>query len=176
MDKYQAWVDRPIITSPLGFIRPSMDAREDENLTGLKKVDKWFFYCRNNQVSDEVRGETVEYAYELFSLCGSVEDFLRWNFNNAKLSANKRRFINDTLRFIQTGKRRIDVATYWALIHHDEGNDPVTMAPQVDYELSLIHDKDNMLSKWISHEGGFMDLLWTLRILFGSPDTTKDWN
>lgn len=168
-----AWEDREVITSPFGFLRPVMDGRTDVDHQGHPDIDKWFTYMTDSRVSDQVRQEVIEYAHDLFSLCSSVEAFFRWNYNNAKLSDSKKRFINDTLRFIHTGKRHISVSTYWELFQHAEGQDVPTVekyTKPIPYAIEYTKDEANMLFHWLSHEGGFMDLLWTLRILFGSHE------
>jgi hypothetical protein len=81
------------------------------------------------------------------------------------------RFLTDTLRYINEGRREMGLMTWGSLITMtDEGN---SVGPVSEYAKNLFkHDFGNSLTsviqKWISHDGGLEDMLGTLHILFGN--------
>lgn len=80
------------------------------------------------------------------------------------------RFLVDTLNYIRTGNRHLGITT-WISIIKPEGvkDDP----DEYDkYMLSLANDPilsnlPEMLSAWTSNIDGFLDLLLTMKIIFG---------
>lgn len=92
-------------------------------------------------------------------------------------------FIIDTVRYITTGKRDIPITTWERLIGPGT-NDPTNkiifdgnILSNLPVGFSILrnqrteHDLPNIISKWLSHPGGFTDMVITLYTLFGEYNT-----
>jgi hypothetical protein len=92
-------------------------------------------------------------------------------------------FITDTVRFIATGKRNLPSMT-WERLIGPGSNDPTS---EIEFDQSVFQhlptgysvrnqqvtdaNLPNVLAKWLSHSGGFTDLVMTLYTLFGEHNT-----
>lgn len=86
------------------------------------------------------------------------------------------RFLEDTFKFILTGKRDIPLSSWNVLVSPEEDNSSkITHGPNAsklfqysgnknpDYRPSIVE----ITQKWLSQEGGFNDFAMTVHILFG---------
>lgn len=112
-------------------------------------------------------------------------DFYHWfqqQLRSPVAAQAHRDFLDDTLRFILTGKRHLQVELWGNLVSLDDSGDKTPIMsemarqffhtyqmgnniPQVDkYSRSL----DHVLQRWLSQPGGKEDLLNSLHVLFGN--------
>lgn len=108
-------------------------------------------------------------------------NFLQWcrlQESSPYLTDMHKRFINDTLAFIENGKRSVNVISWQHLITPRKLTN-ADESPQIRYDffgnggyngknLRNIDLKD-VLVKWVSQDNGFYDLLGTLHVFFGDP-------
>lgn len=96
--------------------------------------------------------------------------------NNAQKVDWSYRFLIDTIRFIATGRREINIHQ-WPMLLSDE---PVTglqlIGGRSDIQdlfkkLALSTSTEAMLQKWCMQPKGFDDLMFTLHLLFGKATT-----
>lgn len=92
-------------------------------------------------------------------------------------------FINDTMRFINTGKRNLPVDTWERLIGpgSNDPNSPVVIDRSLMQFLprgysyrnkqETQNNLHNVIATWLGHPGGFTDLVTTLYTLFGEHNT-----
>jgi len=88
------------------------------------------------------------------------------------------RFLDDTLKFINTGSRDMSLETWQSLLLiTDEGNNIGAMSKYAKDFFGIQDHQDvfkantsliEVVQKWCSKEGGLEDLLGTLHILFGN--------
>lgn len=93
--------------------------------------------------------------------------------NNDHLYGMNYDFIVDTLRFIRTGRRHMSVFTWYDLLL-EYPEQKLSASSRVRNRELLITDAGEFkdyISMWVSHPGGFEDLLWTAHVLFGSSKT-----
>lgn len=108
----------------------------------------------------------------------SLSQWLLANLRSPALSQTHADFISDTILFVRTGKRMYPVQT-WERMIHAGANDPNKPS---DYSreayswlgcsspVDLLRTNTSMLdfvSQWVGRHKGFVDLLYTLNILFG---------
>lgn len=133
---------------------------------------------------------SFDYRREVMTLASTVFgtlSFLEW-FRAQQMSPAygewHHRFLTDTLRYIQTGKRDLDIRTWMRMVtfkdepisDYDPGGyveqyfgkrrlhpDTVVALPNHDSEPSLIYS----LQKWLAQPQGLDDLLNSLYLLFG---------
>lgn len=83
-------------------------------------------------------------------------------------------FIDDTIRFIMTGKRETDLNIWKDLVGYSDRVEKPRRASElatafIDSKLPLgeLHMTE-IIRKWISHYDGFRDMMFTLNIMFGN--------
>ena len=125
--------------------------------------------------NSEVREKILTNALIAFG----TESLLEWfslQEKNPNMTDMHRRFLNDTLNFITTGKRAMNLLQWPHLIEVRElkGSDATPVLKTAEFfrtTESLQMRPDDRLTaiipRWVSNAGGFEDLLGTLHILFG---------
>lgn len=124
------------------------------------------------------REQILKIALEAFG----TRSFLDWCIlqeGNPYMTEMHKRFMNDTFNFIRTGRRSVNILSWMNLISvrelnsHDE--DP-SYNYQEYFGLSLPiqfrreTDLSSTIASWVSHPGGFDDLVGTLHIFFGDKE------
>lgn len=110
-----------------------------------------------------------------------TEDFLAWinlQSENPYSTQNHYRFINDTLQFIKTGKRALNIQHWLILLNgvDPKADNKVSIRSDEYFGTTLpLHQRQptrlkHHIVKWVSNPGGFEDLLGTMHVLFGDAD------
>jgi len=120
-------------------------------------------------VTWEFRKKVIDLAQTLFA--GNFNWFIRQD-TNAMITDQNYMFMLDTVRFIATGKRRLSIYTWPTLLSYKvpvgSAVDSRNEISKLFIELALATDVNTILAKWVSHKGGFDDLMYTLNMLFGN--------
>lgn len=120
-------------------------------------------------VTWEFRKQVIDLAQTLFS--GDFNWFIRQD-TNALITDQNYQFMLDTVRFIATGRRRLSIYTWPALLSYKVPVNSVIgdrrEISKLFIELALETDVNTILKKWLCHKGGFDDLMYTLNMLFGN--------
>lgn len=137
-------------------------------------------YLKNeiNVSSLEFREKVLSVAFDAFGV-SRFDVWMLAQFKNPAAGDFHRRFLEDTIKFIQTGKRDIPLETWGALIQiTDEGNHIGSMPESIRefFDLGAQPNNQNkwnlsvvdIVTDWCSHDGGFEDLIGTLHIFFGN--------
>lgn len=117
--------------------------------------------------------KVVMLAAKIFNSYGDMNWFLVQDLN-ASLHAQNINFIKDTLRFLATGRRRISIHSWPMLITSEYASgvheDRSIGIRGIFLELGLDTTKTNndLIQLWLSHPGGFDDLMFSLNMLFGN--------
>lgn len=128
-----------------------------------------------------------ERAIKIALTAFGVDDFALWAKTCAESSPTFSQlhadFITDTVRYITTGKRDLPVTT-WERMIGPGSNDPTSkiifdgnVLSNLPAGFSILKDQattrdlPNIISKWLSHPGGFTDMVITLYTLFGEYNT-----
>ena len=128
---------------------------------------------------------TMEFREKVIRAClkaFGTTNFYSWcelQAKHAKLSDIQVRFINDTLEFIKTGKRQMDVVTWEKLAHKSTNTSLVSKVSDIKYKEyfgigkgALLHRPLTVVSviqEWLKHNRGFEDMVVTMKIFFGAP-------
>jgi len=164
---------------PLGFrrvLRPGerkLDSAPDDNVTAE--------YVRWQQDRAGSRSwATHENAIKLgISMFGDFKNWLREQQDNPNLSPHAWNFLLETIRFINTGERRINVFTHTSLIlmdvemfHRMPMNDRKVYLSDV-----LLPSSDTVFTHWLRQPNGFNDMLCSLAVFFGNtqPKGSVTW-
>ncbi|MOA25787.1 hypothetical protein D3C78_1465350 [compost metagenome] len=118
----------------------------------------------------------VDLALVLFG--GNYNWFIRQD-NNGLILDHNYAFLIDTVRYIATGKRRLSIHTWPMLLtaeppaglHLIEERKEIAVLFQT---LALNTGTHAMLQRWLSHKGGFDDMMYTMNMLFGTVPTKVD--
>jgi len=107
-----------------------------------------------------------------------VDNFQTWTmaqFAGPSTGEMHAEFLEDTLAFIMTGKRKMQLVNWLPLLTLSDLNTNVTI-PTEEIKAFFVDPQSNrarnvklidVLQRWCSHEGGFEDMIQTLHILFG---------
>jgi hypothetical protein len=114
-----------------------------------------------------------------------TKSFYYWyraQYKSPIFSDNHSRFLDDTLSFITNGHRELDCSIWLRVLSFDDSHPTYEIAAAQrddgmsekaraffggaaeDQNLSL----NDVIQKWVSHNGGFEDLAITMNILFGN--------
>lgn len=129
-----------------------------------------------------------ERAIKIALLAFGVDNFQHWiklNQQSPTFTQTHADFISDTVRFIATGKRNMPV-NMWESLIAPGSNDPTDPFEFDDAVISLLpngfsvrsrqavsNNLHNVIAKWLSHTGGFTDMVTTLYTLFGECDNNS---
>jgi hypothetical protein len=164
---------------PLGFrrvLRPGerkLDSGPDDAVT-LQYV-KWQ-QDRAGFRSWATHEEAIKLAIQLF---GDFTVWLREQQTNEKLSRHGWEFLLETIRFINTGERRINVHTHASLILMDV--ESFRTLPQSERKVKLVDElqdsAETVLAQWLRQPNGFSDMLCSLTVFFGNtqPSGALTW-
>ena len=158
-------------TYPHGYIGFHHEGHTDgegcDKITGLHEL-----YSAINSNADlrKLRMDVFEYALAEFDKFGGFINFVNENALYAKLTDHGYRFLQDTIKFIETGKRDIDILSWEYLLKTSDIYDKRQTGRSTIRPPVASGYVDGSIAKWISHDGGFLDMLWSLKILFGKVE------
>lgn len=159
---------------PLGYrrvLRPGekkLDASPDDNVT-LEYL-KWQ-RDRAGFRSWDTHEPTIRLALLMF---GDFKAWLREQQTNQNLSRSAWEFLLETIRFINTGHRHINVFTHMSLVLTDKthfNTYPLNQRKEVLVDL-LLPSAENVIAHWLRQPGGYSDLLCSLVTYFGDTQPT----
>ena len=136
-------------------------------------------YANNSDLIDNVafKLEAIEVMSELYA---SFSRFAAYQFDyNYLMHGLNLDFLEDTLRFITTGRRSYSLLTWRELVVRNPDYIVRTNGRERWYHaksnfgIKKDTDLEHYISMWCSHSGGFEDMLYTTWILFGSPVSAK---
>lgn len=105
---------------------------------------------------------------------GDFHQWARVHAVAAKISTTQFDFIIDTIRFIKTGRRTMNLSNWIRVVKYDPDIQITESQHAVRLELiakALDGVSNNPVPCWCSHEGGLDDLIITTALMFG--DNTK---
>ena len=119
--------------------------------------------------------------YYLADANGSFYSWINDQLKSDKLTAMHKEFLIDTLRFIKTGTRKVSIESWYRIIDprpigiNDKlpAFTPSLYVNNCSYESTNYHyDKlpmkiSNVLAEWTSHRHGFIDLIYSLAVIYG---------
>jgi len=148
-----------------------------------KMIDK-LYAAYINRSGDTTSIEYREKVLKCALMAFGTMQFDLWyakQFVSPSVGDTHHRFLDDTLRFIETGKRDMYLDTWRALIRYNDIPDarpPLTPFAADFFGISTPGynrvakpaDLISIIQRWTSQPNGFEDLLCTLHILFGALD------
>lgn len=118
----------------------------------------------------EFRRKVVQEGLRLFT--GNYNWFIRQD-SNAQVTGYAYEFLQDTLRFVATGRRRLSIHTWPSMLMEDPDGGLTLVENRHDirqlfHALHLSTSPEAMIQKWLSQKDGFDDMMYTLHLLFGT--------
>lgn len=124
-----------------------------------------------------------ERAIQEFMWAFGTTDFASWyvaQFQSPSFGETHRDFLDDTLNFLCTGTRRVNIQSWNVIIDEDErrlNGAVVSKTAQQFFGRKTLHEIaqvsnpiDDVVGLWMRRPGGFADMLTTGHILFGIND------
>lgn len=171
-------------SSMLQLIKIGKPSRASENLFFYSNPVAELFtqYCSNNNMLKDFdfREQLLTVALDLLNFEGRA--FSSWIYIqkcSPKLTAMHKRFLMDTLNYISTGKREIEIDSWGSMLTMRKLNDAdrkAAFAPEALFDKpesntvcgsSLPNMSVDVLVKWTAQPKGFRDLMVFLNIVFG---------
>lgn len=123
---------------------------------------------------------THENAIKLaISLFGDFKTWLREQQDNPNLSLHGWNFLLETIRFINTGERRINIFTHTSMILMDaEAFNRLPIRDRKEHLSALLEaSSDTVFCHWLRQPNGFSDMLCSLAVFFGNtqPKGSVTW-
>lgn len=162
-------------TYPLGVLsskRSSVDSFDGEPSKTIDALFNQYFGTSSGSSDKAIRLRIIKEVKALIQDdFGEIDNWLIAQFRDANISDRVRDFLIDTIRFLRTGQRRIDIISWPYLLQQDA----VTGSRYVDVQLkqdALIkslerNDETFYLDDWLKHNDGFRDMIWSMKLLFG---------
>lgn len=169
----------PLVFFPRGFsltpISPTMEVTTSGGDQEIETLYRLYTARSVNTESWEFRKRVITAGARLH---GDLYAWLAYQaaFNNRVYGLNFD-FIEDTIKFIQTGRRSVNIISWYELLM-EFPNEIVGSANVRRLRGLNIDDEARSLStsgvgRWLAHSSGFDDYMMTLNILFGSPKKTR---
>lgn len=106
----------------------------------------------------------------------NLYDWLRLQEDSPYFTSLHKQFLNDTFRFLLHGTRTAHCRTWESVVHlrADSGANQEPLQYQEYFKASEsdgfkgTYGVEEHIRRWLSHAGGLDDMLYTLRIIFGS--------
>lgn len=118
----------------------------------------------------EFRRKIINHALDRF---GYLRDWLEAQEKNDRLTRNMRLLLEDTLTYINTGRRTMNLSSRWECIRIEkkDGTGKFTPGRHTPKLISLLSvPVEDYMWHWLSHPDGFIDMVCTLNIIFGEID------
>ncbi|UQT03505.1 hypothetical protein KODAMA_00380 [Serratia phage vB_SmaM-Kodama] len=160
--------------TPMGFRSPLYGEQKTEPVPDQLIMESW-----QQMLTD--RGEaTNAWAFRRKVINRALDrlryfpDWLAAQDNNTKLSKQMRAFLEDTVTYINTGKRPMSLTVRIACLATERSMDniptfiPSRHTPSLRKMLTV--KAEDYMWHWLKHDGGFNDMVCTLNVLFGDID------
>lgn len=140
------------------FFLPEVQKLYDEYISDVNSLNDF-----------DYREKLLKVAFKSFGTL-SFYDWLVLQMQSNYFTNMHRDFILDTINFIYTGKRKVQVSQWVNLLDtSDNSGKPLNPIDFTDYSKDILIN----IHMWVSNERGFQDLLITLYVIFGSRDFIK---
>jgi len=129
-----------------------------EYTTFPTRAPQWEFRCRVIAEAKRLFGGN----YNWFIMQDSNAQLVNWNY----------KFLLDTIRFIATGRRELDIHAWPMLLTDEPPTGLQLIGARADIsamfkKLALQTSVEAMLQRWCMQKNGFDDMMLTLNMLFG---------
>ena len=159
---------------PRGFFIPDSSGMVVMD-QGHRDIDRLIDYL----FSGKVNTQGFSYYKEVFPVAmhmfNDFAGFLQAQKINPFLYGYNYEFLLDTLKFIQTGSRKVSIHNWKPLMAewtepHTDLKHRMTTGPLVEFQKYLGRDNSTVqvIAQWCSHPQGFEDMVMTMWLMFGS--------
>lgn len=148
-------------------------SKEDTILANLAVEELYKEHTYKKTRTFEFRQNAFKTVMQAFGTLNFTAWYLK-QFDSKSFGGSNKDFIEDTIRFIMTGKRSLPLSAWSGLVGSDSKKDSDEYGPFAkgffgvnrSGELNNVH-LPVVLKQWLSQEGGFNDVIQTTHILFG---------
>lgn len=122
----------------------------------------------------EFRERIIEEAYKAFA-SSNIASWLQLQTLSPYFSDLHKGFIGDTFDYIRGNKRSMAISQWYSLIDATIAKHTVHFDYRSLYEddpnkVFVPHEMDGFITQWLRQPGGYIDMLFSLWILFGRRD------
>ncbi len=156
---------------PLGFRRQLGSGETKTDTDPDAGVVNLYLKWQQNRLLSKTWSNTSDTIVAALGLFGDARQWFRIQQYNEYLTPYGWYFLLQTIQFINTGKRDINMLTATNLILDDV--EAKRRMPNSDRTVNLLDliktDSESLIGRWVRWPGGYDDLIQTLNVLFGNP-------
>lgn len=157
-----------IITYPRCYCRFAPEGEDDNSLSAgdpeLMVLWDLFINGKLDTTTWSFRKRALTMACRLF---GNFGEWVRLQGRNPQVSGYNLQFLEDTLNYIETGKRKLDPQAWLELVNEVEEVTTVRHGQRQDVGLRSLSSTTGAVQKWCSWPVGFSDMMVSLYVFFG---------
>lgn len=115
--------------------------------------------------------KTIEIARKAVYLFGGINlyGFITLNLMRNQFKSDLHfKFLEDTINYINTGKRSVNIQMWMQLLSAPSKSFSKKLQAKTTYTMKSDYYRNACLTKWLAHEGGLQDLIIALYIIFGN--------
>lgn len=159
------------LVSKLGFGIPDVVNTE----LNFENLEYWFrqhFTVANNADQEKMHLFVLNLARVFFSESG-ILDYIKTNLKENEISRYAGDFLLDTVRYILTGKRQLNISVWLPLLSEGQKQldskkgkfDRKAYLSELNLIVGTTNESDICIANWLKHRYGFKDLVMTLYYL-----------
>ena len=159
------------VFSPAGFIYATQKKLAIKPIVELDEVYQEYMNRKTNSVSIDLilRFTDVLKKYRLHTL-----DWIKHNYYSPRLGDGSKDFLDDTIRFIKTGSRPMEIGTRLQLMSFYDSVkelpvDPMSHKRPIE-TMRFSFDPYNLMGVWASQPNGIYDMICTYHTAFARTD------
>lgn len=160
---------------PLGIVaarNTTVDNMDGEPSKAIDTLFNQYFGTSSGSSDKAIRLRIIKEVKTLIQdNFGEIDNWLIAQFRDANISDRVRDFLIDTIRFLRTGRRNIDIISWPYLLQQDAvaGRRYVDVQLKQDALIKSLERNDETfyLDDWLKHNDGFRDMIWSMKLLFG---------
>lgn len=157
--------------TPLGFRSPIYGDMKEVPAADEKIVEAWQSEIAGAHSQSVSWAEQRKVINRALDLLGHFPEFLDAQDKNSRLTPHMRAFLEDTLDFINTGRRKVAIISRAQCIFFEKEKQdvpryvPGRSTPKLRKMLNV--RGEDFMYHWLNHKDGFNDMLATMNVLFG---------
>lgn len=158
-----------VTRKPLSVLNPSADDW-DRTVAGDAKAGMYHTLIGANGVTSMSPSDILAMLRHIVPLFGSLNlhNFFYLNFTRNEFYSDLHyEFLKDTVEFIKTGKRSMSIRTWMQLLSVPRGKMSKKYVGNTTYTMKPNYYQSLSIQQWISQDNGFVDLVYSLHIIFG---------
>lgn len=162
--------------TPVGYRTPLYDQIRDVTVADELILEAYGQLATNRMVSTRDWNFHRKVINRVLDNFHDLQDWLRAQEHNPRMTRNMHEFLADTIQYINTGRRSMSIDSRVMLIQAERQNDQNTKVYRPGPKERKLHEMLNVprgdyMWYWLQHHYGFIDMVTTANVIFGDPNS-----